>query len=60
LLASLRLAHPDAGALRLAYATLELPVDDDQRLVVYLPADAATATALDGLNRERPLRLVVR
>jgi transcriptional regulator with XRE-family HTH domain len=58
----LRLAHPGAGVLRLAYETLELSVDDDQRLVVYLPADAATAAALDELNRDRPqpLRLVGR
>lgn len=57
-----RVAHPDSGALRLAYETLELPVDDDQRLVVYLPADPATAAALDELTRERPrpLRLVTR
>ncbi|ONH22048.1 helix-turn-helix domain-containing protein [Pseudofrankia asymbiotica] len=58
----LRLAHPGAGAFRLAYETLELPADDDQRLIVYLPADAATAAALDQLDRDRtqPLRLVVR
>ncbi|MFG3553640.1 helix-turn-helix transcriptional regulator [Micromonospora sp. NPDC047557] len=55
-----RLAHPEAGMLRLAYETLELPVDDDQRLLVHLPADAATATALDRLNSKpsQPLRLV--
>jgi transcriptional regulator with XRE-family HTH domain len=56
----LRLAHPDAGMLRLAYETLELPADDDQRLIVHLPADAATSAALDRLNspRSQPLRLV--
>jgi len=56
-----RLAHPEAGALRLGYETLDLP-DDDQRLIVYLPADPATATALDHLTRHppRPLRLVPR
>jgi hypothetical protein len=56
----LRLAHPDAGTLRLAYETLELPADDDQRLIVHLPADAATSAALDRLNspRSQPLRLV--
>jgi hypothetical protein len=53
----LRIAHPDAGVLRLAYETLELPADDDQRLIVHLPADAATAAALDRL-RSQPLRLV--
>jgi MmyB-like transcription regulator ligand binding domain len=56
----LRLAHPEAGMLRLAYETLELPADDDQRLIVHLPADAATSAALDRLNshRSKPLRLV--
>ncbi|MET9432344.1 helix-turn-helix transcriptional regulator [Streptomyces sp. NPDC003036] len=49
-----RLKHPEAGALRLAYETLELPADDDQRLVVHLPADDATAAALDGLTGRRP------
>lgn len=34
----LRLAHPEAGELRLAYETLELSADDDQRLTVHLPA----------------------
>ncbi len=57
---TLRLAHPQAGALRLAYETLDLPADDDQRLIVYLPADPATSTALDRLIAQRPpsLRLV--
>jgi hypothetical protein len=50
-----RLRHPQAGDLRLAYETLELPADDDQRLLVHLPADDATAAALDALP---PLRLV--
>jgi transcriptional regulator with XRE-family HTH domain len=56
-----RIAHPDAGMLRLAYETLELPADDDQQLIVHLPADAATSAALDRLNshRSQPLRLVV-
>ncbi|RST11663.1 helix-turn-helix domain-containing protein [Streptomyces sp. WAC05374] len=49
-----RFAHPEAGALRLAYETLELPADDDQRLIVHLPADDATASALDGLTGRRP------
>ncbi|UAC02173.1 helix-turn-helix domain-containing protein [Dactylosporangium vinaceum] len=53
----LRMAHPVAGALRLDFETLELPVDDDQRLVVYLPADPATAAALTRLTTQ-PLRLV--
>jgi transcriptional regulator with XRE-family HTH domain len=46
----LRMTHPDAGELRLAYETLDLPADDDLRLVVHLPADPATAAALDGLR----------
>ncbi|ROT31674.1 helix-turn-helix domain-containing protein [Micromonospora sp. HM5-17] len=55
----LRLVHPDVGPLRLAYETLDLPVDDDQRVIVHLPADTATAAALDRLNGHRPpLRLV--
>ncbi|SNT55818.1 Helix-turn-helix domain-containing protein [Streptosporangium subroseum] len=55
-----RLTHPEAGELRLAYETLELPSADDQRLIVYLPADTATSTALDRLTGRRPgaLRMV--
>ncbi|MEU0391441.1 helix-turn-helix transcriptional regulator [Streptomyces sp. NPDC006208] len=49
-----RLVHPQAGELRLAYETLELPADDDQRLVVHLPADDLTAAALDRLQGRRP------
>jgi transcriptional regulator with XRE-family HTH domain len=47
-------AHPTVGLLRLAFETLELPDADRQRLVVYLPADAATATGLDRLAGRRP------
>jgi transcriptional regulator with XRE-family HTH domain len=54
-----RLAHPEAGELRLAFETLDLPADDDQRLVVYLPADAATSAALDRLIRVGPRSLGV-
>ncbi|GAA3010895.1 helix-turn-helix transcriptional regulator [Streptosporangium longisporum] len=46
----LRMFHPGAGELRLAYETLELPADDDQRLIVHLPADDATSAALDRLT----------
>jgi hypothetical protein len=55
-----RLVHPDAGELRLTYETLELPDADDQRLVVYLPADDATAAALARLTGRQPgaLRVV--
>ncbi|MBO0516996.1 helix-turn-helix domain-containing protein [Streptomyces beijiangensis] len=49
-----RLVHPEAGQLRLAYETLELPGRDGQRLVVHLPADEATSTALDRLGGRRP------
>ncbi|MGW0839929.1 helix-turn-helix domain-containing protein [Streptomyces sp. NPDC002787] len=45
--------HPEAGRLRLSYETLALP-DDGQRLTVHLPADEATATALDRLNGRIP------
>jgi transcriptional regulator with XRE-family HTH domain len=54
----LRLAHPAAGELRLAYETLDLPADDDQRLLAYLPADDATAAALDRLAAPGGLRVV--
>jgi transcriptional regulator with XRE-family HTH domain len=49
-----RLRHPAVGELRLAYETLALPEADDQTLVVYLPADDATAAALDHLAGRRP------
>lgn len=43
---SLRLAHPELGALRFAYEVLLLPGDDAHRLVTWLPDDDATATAI--------------
>ncbi|MFI1357779.1 helix-turn-helix domain-containing protein [Streptomyces sp. NPDC020898] len=49
-----RMAHPEVGELRLAYETLELPADDDQRIVVHLPADSATTAALDRLAGRHP------
>ncbi|WP_433658260.1 helix-turn-helix transcriptional regulator [Nocardia sp. CA-128927] len=49
-----RFTHPDAGQLRLAYEILDLSADDDQHLIVHLPADEATATALDQLAGLRP------
>ncbi|WP_030166705.1 helix-turn-helix domain-containing protein [Spirillospora albida] len=49
-----RFVHPSLGELRLVYETLELPVADDQQLIVYLPGDEATAEALD---RREPVRL---
>ena len=48
------LVHPEVGDLRLSYETLQLPDDDDQRLVVYLPADEATGEALDRLSGRQP------
>lgn len=42
--------HPTAGRLRLAFESLPLPGPEEQRLVAYLPADAATAEALRGLE----------
>jgi hypothetical protein len=55
-----RVVHPVVGTLRLSYETLDLPADDDQRLVIHLPADEATAAALAQLENApaRPLRLV--
>ncbi|WP_055589010.1 helix-turn-helix domain-containing protein [Streptacidiphilus griseoplanus] len=50
----LRLVHPELGELRLASERLELSADDDQRLLVHLPADEATAAALDRLSGRRP------
>jgi transcriptional regulator with XRE-family HTH domain len=42
-----RIAHPDLGRLRFNYEVLLLPDDvDEQRLITWLPADDATATAL--------------
>ncbi|HEX2316089.1 MAG TPA: transcriptional regulator, partial [Thermomonospora sp.] len=49
-----RLVHPEAGDLRLMFETLDLPADEGQRLVVLLPGDEATATALDRLAGRRP------
>lgn len=49
-----RWVHPEVGELRLSYETLELPDADDQRLIVYLPADQATTAGLDRLTGRRP------
>ncbi|MGN9842003.1 helix-turn-helix domain-containing protein [Nonomuraea sp. H19] len=48
-----RLAHPEAGELRLAREALDL-AGGEQRLLVHLPADAATAAALDRLTGRHP------
>lgn len=49
-----RIGHPEAGTLRLAYESLDLSIDDDQSLYVLLPADEASAGALDQLVGRRP------
>ncbi|WP_250285474.1 MULTISPECIES: helix-turn-helix domain-containing protein [unclassified Frankia] len=49
----LRWAHPTVGELRFDRETMELPPTDAQQMVVFLPADAATADALDRLRARR-------
>lgn len=49
-----QVTHPVAGELRLGFETLQLPDADDQRLVVYLPGDEATAASLDRLAGRHP------
>jgi transcriptional regulator with XRE-family HTH domain len=49
-----RWVHPEVGELRLAYETMDLAEADDQRMVVYLPADEASSAALDRLAGRRP------
>ncbi|MET7967758.1 helix-turn-helix transcriptional regulator [Micromonospora sp. NPDC005305] len=49
----LRLVHPVAGELRWHREKLELPSTDAQELVVLLPADEATARAVEGLRHRR-------
>ena len=49
-----RLVHPEVGELHLAFETMQLSDPDDQRLVVYLPADDRTAAAFDRLAGRRP------
>ncbi|WP_019930577.1 helix-turn-helix domain-containing protein [Nocardia sp. BMG111209] len=51
---TVRMAHPEAGPLRLTYERLELCADDDQHILIQLPADEATAAALDALHGRRP------
>jgi transcriptional regulator with XRE-family HTH domain len=41
--------HPTVGRLRLAFESLPLPGPEEQRLVAYLPADAASSDALGAL-----------
>lgn len=49
-----RLVHPEVGELRLAYESLDLPDADEQRLIVHVAADDATAAALDQLTGRQP------
>jgi len=57
------LRHPDAGELRVSTEVLRVDSDNDQRLVVWLPADDATDAALrrltGGLEPVSPARLRV-
>lgn len=48
------LHHPAAGALRIDYEVLLLPDDGDQRIITWLPADDATAAAIDRLVHGDP------
>ncbi len=50
----LRLRHPDAGVLEWEYESMTL-ADDDQRLVAWLPADAAAESALERLAGHAPV-----
>ncbi|MFE9016853.1 MmyB family transcriptional regulator [Streptomyces cyaneofuscatus] len=52
----LRLHHPSGRELELVRETLELP-EGAQQLVVLLPADEATARAVDGLTGRTAGRL---
>ncbi|WP_406167512.1 hypothetical protein [Streptomyces sp. NBC_00996] len=47
------ISHLEADPLRLSYETFALP-DDGHRVVVHLPADEATASALDRLDERQP------
>jgi len=49
------LRHPDHGELRLAYEVLDLPDEDGQRLITWLPADDATARVLHAERAPAPV-----
>jgi hypothetical protein len=55
----LTMNHPRAHQLRWNRETLDLPTPDAQQLVIWLPVDEATATAVDRL-RHRPRRTTLR
>ena len=48
---TLRWKHPVTGELRLNREVMEFPATDAQQLVVFLPADEATADALNRMRR---------
>ena len=48
----MRLLHPIAGELRWERESLELRDADAQQIVVFLPADEATARAMEGLRSQ--------
>lgn len=48
------LEGPEVGELRIAFETMQVSDSDDQRLVVYLPADDAMSAALDHLAGRYP------
>ena len=49
-----RLRRAEVGTLAIRFETMQLGPADDQWLVVHLPADDPTATALDQLVGRRP------
>jgi hypothetical protein len=49
--------HPQVGPLLWERETLELPAADEQQIVVFLPADDATAAAFDRLGTTAGNRL---
>lgn len=50
-----RVVHPDVGELRVDFEVLLLPDDAEQRIVAWLPADGATAEAIEqAVRRETP------
>lgn len=46
-----RVVHPEVGELRIDFEVLLLPDDTEQRIVAWLPADAATEVALAAATR---------
>lgn len=46
--------HPEVGELRLSFERLELPVSDQQTMLIQLPADDTTANALARLCGRQP------